>query len=230
MHRFRKNLLLLLLAPMLWAYTYQAMLYILPNLKHLWGNWFLYGFFGYLLFYLVFLRSEVTFLEIFEHELSHTLTGAVFFNRVHLFAVHAKVGGVVEHQRASNFVIVLAPYFLPLFTLPLLPLRPFVNSPALNAIDLLIGITLAFHYAGLVKEFSSQQPDIQRGGVVFSFVVVVFFNALFAVLILSFVLGDYHRVVEVTKSGFWATLAAYRLLWSKLQLLYEMVTSNVSSA
>jgi len=226
MHRLRRNLLLLLLAPMLFAFIYQALLYVLPNLKLLWGNWFLYGFLGYGLLYLVFLRSEVTFLEIFEHELAHTVTAYAFLNRVHLFAVHAKVGGVVEHQRASNFVIVLAPYFLPLFTLPLLPLRPFINTPAVNAINFLIGASLAFHYAGLAKEFSPQQPDIRHSGLVFSLILILFFNALFAVLILSFVLGDYSRILAFAKSGFWTSVAAYRLLWSKSQLLYETVTRN----
>ena len=228
MHRFRKQLLLVLFAPMLFVFAYQALLYVLPNLKHLWGNWFLYGFFGYLLIYLVFLRSDVTFLEIFEHELAHTLTAYAFFNRVHFFAVHTKVGGMVEHQRASNFIIVLAPYFLPVFTLPLLLLRPFINSLALDVIDLLIGVTLAFHYAGLVKEFSPQQPDISRSGALFSFAMIVFFNALFAVLILSFVLGEYRYILDFAKSGFWATVAAYRLLGAKLQLLYETLSSNKS--
>lgn len=190
-----------LLIPLMYAFGYEALLFIVANVEFALIEMFLYGFLAYTVFHAL-LGSKLNFVQFFEHELGHTLVALVFFNDVRGFLVHPQ-GGEMAYKGASNFFILLAPYYLPVFTLPLLIAKPFVLPSTYGAINFLIGFTLAFHYFSLVKEFRPKQPDINEAGPIFAFCVAFVMNTIFLVIILSAVLGNH----EILLNYFQASLA-----------------------
>jgi hypothetical protein len=106
-------------------------------------------------------------------------------------------------------LVTLAPYYLPLFTLPLLPLRLVMDSWPQALTDFLIGFTLAFHYASLIDELLMQrfglgQPDITNTGLIFSYVIIGLMNLVFLAIIKATLQEEWpstqHLVDFVTRS------------------------------
>lgn len=203
-----------LLIPLVYGFGYEALLFVAANFEFALLETFLYGFLAYTVFHFL-LGSKLTFVQIFEHELGHTLAALVFFNDVRGFLVHPQ-GGEMVYQGAANFFIRLAPYFLPVFTLPLLAAKPFVFPSTHGAINFLIGFTLAFHYLFLVQEFRPKQSDIEETGLAFAFCVVFIMNAIFLAIILSAVIGSHEILLDYFQASFTRALdfcqAALQLL------------------
>lgn len=148
------------------------------------------GFLLYALLYILLLRTRVSFVEVFEHEMIHLLVGKLFFKDIQELLVNADEGGHVQFRQAINSVIWLAPYSLPLLTLPLFLVRYFVSAPITSAIDFLIGFTMAFHLVGLVKEFRFSQPDLRQSGRAFSLSFVLLANSFWIALMAAIVTED----------------------------------------
>ena len=217
------------LAPLIYAFTYEAFLFFSGSgitFKSI--QWFLLGFVLSLLIYALLRGDRLRFWEVFEHELAHLITGLMFFKKPASFVVApGEVNGVVRIQSGfGNTPITLAPYFLPLFTLPFLLIKPFLPSPFDQVANFLIGFTLAFHYASLlVWEFRPSQPDFRSTGVIFSMVVTAFLNIVFLVVILGIVTGNYTGILDYFKNAFDRTVEAYL---SALELLGTGVLPAIS--
>lgn len=124
------------------------------------------------------------------HELTHAMTAWGMGGKVHGFQV-GEDGGHVDLSE-SNFIIALAPYCVPFYTLfvivayrLLLWLRPDADHPRLFLG--LMGVTLAFH---LVHTFEglwdSKQSDLQAaGGRVFSLSLIGLANGLVITVLLK---------------------------------------------
>ena len=89
------------------------------NLQQASIRFFAYGFIPYTLAWLVFLRRRY-FFSTFEHELTHLIVGLIFFKRPVGFHATAGEGGSTVLY-GSNFIINLAPYFLPTLVFFILP-------------------------------------------------------------------------------------------------------------
>jgi len=211
------TLVSLLLVPILFAAAYEAYLFIGPQLDFNALRWFVYGMLGYVVMYAV-MGSRMEFIEIFEHELSHMLVATLFFQKVHTFVVTTDRnldGGLVRFQGSDNFLITLAPYFLPIFTLPFLILKALL--PTSTVLDLFIGFTLAFHYIKLSRQFRTYQPDIKNTGLAFSFIIVGVFNVVILVLILCVVRDDYTGLRGYFASTYHRAVETYRWIVQKLK-------------
>ncbi|MGH7494791.1 MAG: hypothetical protein ACREOO_20660 [bacterium] len=219
MRPFFKFVFLVLLIPVIYAFVMAAWSFLVYHAELFWENWVTYGFIFYILLYVLLLRPRVTFLEIFEHELAHTVAALLFFRSVKLFAVFPE-GGVMRHQGGSsslvNTIITLAPYFLPVFALPMLLVKPFMTSPMNQVVDFFIGLFLAFHYASLFVEFSPRQSDIVKTELVVALFVVIFFNAIFTVLALSFALGEYDYLMAYIKDALATAWRSYQAIGLEL--------------
>lgn len=216
MRKLIRWLILILLLPGILAMMEQVAVFAYVRAAVFFTSWFLYGFLAYLIAHAVLLKQRIFFLETFEHELSHALVALLFFRSVRGFFVHPGGGAVVGHL-GSNLFITLAPYFLPVFTLPLLIIKPFVVPGIYAKIDFLIGVTLAFHYVGLLKEFRAAQPDIQDGGLLFSLIVVIFLNCVVLLVILNFVTNTWSEI-----PGYFRDALAQAKIWY-VQLYSECV-------
>lgn len=124
--------------------------------------------------------------KLFRMNLSHTIVGLMFFQRIHSFYAEENQGVVWRSGiPIGDIFIGLAPYCLPLFTYALLLLRIIGANKMLYVFDLFIGFTLAFHLVCFWKQTSIYQTDIQQQGYARAFLFIVvawFFNATIILL------------------------------------------------
>jgi len=118
---------------------------------------------------------------IFGHELTHAVWTWMFGGSVRGFKAGAGGGHVVSTK--SNFVIVLAPYFFPLYAVLLV--LAFVVCILVGAwrsayvpwFHLLLGAAYAFHLTLTWHILRTRQTDITSQGYIFSAVVIFLGNA-----------------------------------------------------
>jgi hypothetical protein len=164
------------------------------------------------------LALRVPLLQILEHELGHYAAAKAFGNEVvGVAAQRTEQNGLVSASGVTVYrppigasLIVLAPYFLPLFTLPLLLVRPLISPPAQPIIDFLIGATLVWHFVTVFAELLQGQPDISEATLLFAFPVIIIANALITVFILAVVLEDLPALVPFAQEAWDASTAAYQ--------------------
>ena len=129
------------------------------------------------------------------HELTHALWGLFFGARPSKVRV-TKTGGSVRLTK-TNFLITLAPYFFPFYTVVVILLAVLVSLfvrplPLLPAWTFAIGFTWSFHVLFTLGTLSEHQPDIARYGRLFSWPFIFLVNvaivlaALAATTLVSF--------------------------------------------
>ncbi|MBN1136254.1 MAG: hypothetical protein JXM73_06700 [Anaerolineae bacterium] len=110
------------------------------------------------------------------------------------------------------FWAVLAPYYFPVFTIPLLLIKPVVSTSLRNVMDLLIGFTLAFHYLSTVRRGFYGQIDVKTMGRIFSTIVTLALNVVWLVIILCVVTNNYAGIVTYFKSSLIRALGIYKAI------------------
>lgn len=145
-----------------------------------WQIWaFPIGFIAWVILFYLLPRPFRTY--VLAHELTHALWALVLGGKVGKIRIR-KRGGHVELSK-SNFMIALAPYFFPLYTMLLIGIYSLLGlwleverfSPLLLAAA---GLTWSFHMTFTLHVLSHKQPDIEEHGRVFSYTVILIMNAL----------------------------------------------------
>jgi hypothetical protein len=140
------------------------------------------------------------FFMTFEHEVTHLIVGLLFFKGPESFRASGGEGGEVRLY-GNNFVIKLAPYFLPTLALPFL-LIPAILLPAYEPISFgLLGFVVAYHIFSTIHETSPRQPDIKESGYVFSALFLPVANVICYGTILAFALEGYDGIVRLWIEG-----------------------------
>ena len=153
-----------------------------------------YLFAGFIAFFAVLLiprlRNKFRWLMKFTHEFTHVFFAILFFRKINRFKVDSEDSYVSYSNGWFGYhLITLAPYFVPLFTLALLPWR-FTTGTAtpvfLHTIDALIGFTYAFHVCCWAKQTRLHQTDITGPGIVLSLLIISTFHIInFCLVILT---------------------------------------------
>ncbi len=121
-----------------------------------------------------FVKKNMIWLETFSHELTHIIVAFLFFRRIHSF--HAEEGsGEVCTSGNHNYGIApmaLAPYCLPIFTYLLLSVRPLMDFHGMCIYDVLIGMTICFHFFCFKHQTGKYQPDINQFPLSFSYLYI----------------------------------------------------------
>lgn len=216
MKKFFNLLLFILCAPVLYAFVAQTVIFVFSHFTAMWTDAFLYGLGVYLVLYSLFLWRKITFLEVLEHELNHTVVAMLFFRNVIHLEADWRRGGKVEFFGKINTAILLAPYFLPLFTIPLIIIKPFMSVSTYTFVDFFMGLTWAFHIVGVFNEFGVRQTDLTRVGMRTSFMIVLVMNCIFLVIALGFALEQYAAVGAYFKEAFLRAWKIYVWGWAKL--------------
>ncbi|MDD4737068.1 MAG: hypothetical protein PHP44_13300 [Kiritimatiellae bacterium] len=149
-------------------------LYLAPT-----GWWFLAGFTLWVLLYLMLPRPTRTY--VLGHELTHFLWAWLLGIKASQLRVSSKGGSVRVAE--NHFLISLAPYFFPLYTLLVLLLRFILNAFCDTSLYEpfwfgFLGLTWAFHVTFTGSMLKQRQPDIQQEGHLFSYAVILLLNTL----------------------------------------------------
>jgi hypothetical protein len=140
---------------------------------------------------------------VFGHELTHALWVWLFGGRVKKFRVTAKGGHVVITK--SNFLIVLAPYFFPLYVVAIVLL--FALGHVLFGwtrhwvwLHFLVGAAYAFHITLTWHILLTSQSDITSQGYLFSAVVIFLGNISVLLIGLPMLTA---RITVLSVLGWW---------------------------
>jgi hypothetical protein len=205
--------LVLVLVPLFYAFTYQGILFLasISTLDAI--EWFLLGAALSLLAYVLLLNHRIDFVEHFLHEMEHASVSFLFtFQLPGRMEIDPNQGSKTFVPTTGGCIMLLAPYYFPLLTFPILILKALaalafsllkVSFPIFLIIgfDLLIGATLLFHFVCTLKEFGTFQTDITKSGTIASVVMVLFLNFVFLVLSMTVVTGSYTQFLSYLKIG-----------------------------
>ena len=148
--------------------------------------------------FLFFCLPRPTRSYVLAHELTHALWGWVMGARVKRMRISRNGGSVTLSK--SNFLIALAPYFFPLYTVLVIAgyyiLSLFVDLRTYEPFWLgLVGLTWGFHLTFTVETLLQHQPDIRETGRLFSYALIYLANvlgvALWVVAVGPASLGDF---------------------------------------
>ncbi|NCC51455.1 MAG: hypothetical protein EOM20_09600 [Spartobacteria bacterium] len=142
-----------------------------------WG--FSIGFLLWICLYFSMPRPMRTY--VLAHELTHALWAWLLGAQVKQVTI-SKTGGSVTVSK-TNFLIALAPYFFPFYTLCVLLIRYLVEIFYDQTIYTpfwmgLMGLTWAFHLTFTISMLKQHQPDIHAHGSLFSYSFIYLMNVL----------------------------------------------------
>ena len=120
-----------------------------------------------------FLKENLLWFETFTHELAHTIVSILLFRKIHSFKANGDNGLIMTSGNEKTLVFVdLTPYCLPFYTYLLLAFRAIATSQFLWCLDIIIGISFAFHVGCFIKQTGSYQPDINKRPLYFSYTYI----------------------------------------------------------
>lgn len=166
---------------------------------------------GFVIYFpLHFLFRKYIIFHIFGHELTHALWAMLFGARVEEFYASQRAGGFVTYTR-ENFLILLAPYFFPLYAFCFNLLYHVSKSPYDKIFLSLMGFSLAFHLLLTMWSIRVGQSDIKRTGVIFSLSFIFFMNVLvYGILICT--VQENQTVIGFLDSAFRNTMENGKLI------------------
>jgi len=137
------------------------------------------GFVLWLVMFMLFPRPVRTY--ILAHELTHALWGLLMGASIAKISVKEDRGSVMLSK--TNFLITLAPYFFPLYTVLLIGLyyllMLFYPVERFHLFWLgLVGLTWGFHVTFTISALLQCQSDIRDQGRLFSYAVIYLANVL----------------------------------------------------
>ena len=149
------------------------------------------GFFSGMIGWLA-LGRQLMMWCVLEHELTHAFVAVAFLRRVRSLTANETCGAVALDGNV-NFLVSLAPYFLPTLALLWLPACILLREQYHIIAIIFLGVLLGYHAISNKQEFHPGQPDIQQSGFVFS----VLFCLAASLVIFGF-------IAAVAASGSWS--------------------------
>ena len=149
---------------------------------------FLLGLGGYTVFFLALARRRVGLWTIVEHELTHALFAWATFHRVVDFAA-MRGGGHVRFVGRGNWLIFIAPYFFPAFTLLVIAVLSVLPPHHLEVGAGVLGASVAHHLFSTWSETHRHQTDLREVGWLFSWLFLPAINAFVLGIVLAYAAG-----------------------------------------
>ena len=159
------------------------------------------------------LLPKPMWLYVFGHELTHALWTWIFGGQVKKLKVSSDGGHVVISK--SNFIIALAPYFFPFYTVLVIVVFALGHclwnwADYLVWFHLAVGAAYAFHVTLTWHALKTQQSDITSQGWLFSAVIIFLGNAGVLLLGLPFLTA---KVGFLDALGWWLEGTGHFLHW-----------------
>ncbi len=179
--------------------------------------WFISFAAGFITWLVAFaLLPRTLWLYVLGHEFTHALAAMLAGGKVTAFKVTSKGGHVITDR--VSWWISLSPYFVPIYALIWMALWltvDFYYSLAAYQPVLYFGVGLfwAFHLTFTLSMMNRQQTDLSREGFVFSGVVILFFNLLAFLLLLTLLSHDF----TLAGNLFWQRICrSYEFAWDEM--------------
>lgn len=198
--RLLKICCLIALPFLAWGYGREAWHLIARVSVHS-SRWQAFGI-GFGLFVPVWLlfRERLTFLLTMEHELTHLIVGLLFLKKPYAFQATAHQGGAVW-LGGHNFLIGLAPYFLPTISFLLLPFSLVLQRNYVPPFLVILGFSVAYHVLSTFQELHFQQTDLKQAGWIFCLLFLPVANLICYGMIVAFVNGGFDECGQFCVGG-----------------------------
>lgn len=134
-------------------------------------------------------RSLGGFIVVLEHEFTHAVFAWLTFHRVVGFRATLRRGGHVRYIGRGNWLISIAPYFVPTLSVIAIAVLQWLPDRHLAYGSAALGATFAYHLLSTWSETHRHQSDLREVGLIFSAVFLIAANALVYGLILAFACG-----------------------------------------
>lgn len=175
------------------------------------------------------IKGNLKFVETFSHELTHTIF-AFFFNRqVHGFHAQQGEGMMVSSGggSASMVPVSLAPYCIPIFTLFLLSFRWMMDFHGMWIFDIIIGVTVCFHFYCFKTQIGNYQTDINQYPLLLSYsYIAVSWLIVLCIVIPAFFPNMNGHGTGVVSYNYGVFSAVWRLLeawWDNLIVIFKII-------
>ncbi len=136
------------------------------------AHWFLMGFAGYWICWIVLFSRRFlgSYLSTFEHELTHAIFAWLTLHKVVGLRVTWRNGGLCsfEGSGGGNWLIYIAPYWFPTVALPCLLIATASGQLHLQAVQILIGVTVGYQITSTWRETHLEQTDLKETGWIFA--------------------------------------------------------------
>jgi hypothetical protein len=179
---------------------------------------------GFMLFFVLGLAARgplVEFMETVAHEMTHALVGLPFNGLPDAMKASSDKGGETgwENANGGGCLIAMAPYTFPLLTLLVLPLA-LLTLPgipwAAQAVDMLIGGTLALHYIRLSVQMHPKQTDWRYTGFPSGAAIALTSQLVWLVLVLGIVAGNPEAIADYFTAALVGIPLYYGRAWEAL--------------
>lgn len=190
-------------------------------------QWVAIGLFLYMIVRKL-MKHNLSFIEVFSHELTHTIVALVFNRKIHTFQA-GENNGMISTSGKNHYSLIpiaLAPYCLPIFTYLLLSIRWMMDFHGMWLYDILLGMTMCFHFYCFKTQIGNHQTDINQYPLFFSyFYIVTAWVVNLCIILPSFFpnMNGKGNVEPLFHYGVWSSI--YRLLLNWWDSLHTLVLS-----
>lgn len=166
---------------------------------------FLAGAFIYLALKIVASARSNVSMQILAHEFTHIFFAILTFHRVvHIHLNFDESGGAMGFKGKGNWLIVIAPYFFPLFIFFLMLGITFFSDKLPDGywVNGFLGYFFAYHIESIAIQIHGEQPDFKEVGFPFCILFLPAANILVCSIILAFNNGGWDNVLKYLR-GLW---------------------------
>ncbi len=178
-----------------------SLMALFPLARTIWGDLnlitpFLWGFAAYTLAWYLLLRRPImgSAFSTLEHELTHALFALLSGHRVRGIRITWNSGGEMTSVGGYNWLIYIAPYFFPTFSVLFMLLLALLSLGTTTRF--LFGATTAYHLLSTIKETHLGQTDLKRAGYLFSLLFLPTANLLAYTTLFAFAYGGWSQAVH----------------------------------
>lgn len=171
----------------------------------------LLGFLAYTVTWLVLFRRRQmgSLFSTLEHELTHAIFAWLTFHPVVSLRATWSSGGSVRYRGEGNWLINLAPYWVPTLAVPLAVCYLVAQEPLPLWFDGLFGALIAYHMLSTVAEVHPGQTDLTTSGLVFSAMLLPTLNLMAYGALLTIGWGGGDALMQ--HAGVWSTTCGLHL-------------------
>lgn len=165
-------------------------------------------------------RSNIS-MQILAHEFTHIFFALLTFHKVvHVHLNMDESGGAMGFKGKGNWLIVIGPYFFPLFLFfMILGMTFFSNKlPEGYWINGILGYFFAYHLESIAVQIHSEQLDFKVVGFPFCWFFLPGANLFVCSIILAFNNGGWQNVVRYIRGIYFLNL-------NNLSVLFDYITN-----